>query len=60
MPSQPRPAGLGKGDELVAVAEERALEGRNGVYDVDVRRADGAPIAAFRGRSAATRENVLG
>jgi acyl-CoA thioesterase len=44
-----------EGDELVAVAEERFLEGRNGVYDVEVRRADGALVATFRGRSAATR-----
>lgn len=44
-----------EGDELVAVAEERFLEGRHGVYDVGVRRADGSLVAAFRGRSAATR-----
>ncbi len=48
------------GDELVAVAEERFREGRNGVYDVDVRRADGALVATFRGRSASARESVLG
>jgi acyl-CoA thioesterase len=48
-----------EGDELVAEAEERAREGRNGVYDVDVRRADGTPIAVFRGRSASTRDRVL-
>ncbi len=44
-----------EGDELVAEAQERSLEGRNGVYDVDVRRADGRLVATFRGRSAATR-----
>ena len=49
-----------EGDELVAEAEERVREGRNGVYDVDVRRADGALIATFRGRSASTRQSVLG
>ena len=49
-----------EGDELVAVAEERFREGRNGVYDVEVRRADGALVATFRGRSAATRDRVLG
>jgi acyl-CoA thioesterase len=48
-----------EGDELVAVAEERFREGRNGLYDVEVRRADGALVATFRGRSAATRERVL-
>ena len=49
-----------EGDELVAVAQERSLEGRNGVYDVDVTRADGGVVATFRGRSAATRATVLG
>lgn len=48
-----------EGDELVAVAEERFREGRNGVYDVEVRRADGALVATFRGRSASTRDSVL-
>lgn len=47
------------GDELVAVAEERASEGRSGIYDVDVRRADGPLLATFRGRSASTRERIL-
>jgi acyl-CoA thioesterase len=49
-----------EGDELVAVAQERSREGRQGVYDVDVRRADGALLATFRGRSAETRGRVLG
>ena len=49
-----------EGDELVAEARERSLEGRTGVYDVDVRRTDGDLVAAFRGRSAATRERVAG
>jgi acyl-CoA thioesterase len=48
-----------EGDELVAVATERSLEGRNGVYDVDVRAADERLVAAFRGRSAATRVRGL-
>ena len=43
------------GDELVAVASERALRGRSGVYDVTVRRAgDDNVIAEFRGRSRST------
>jgi acyl-CoA thioesterase len=49
-----------EGDELVAVAEERFREARNGVYDVEVRRADGGLVATFRGRSASTRQRVLG
>jgi acyl-CoA thioesterase len=48
-----------EGDELVAEAEETHREGRNGVYDVAVRRADGGLVATFRGRSASTRERVL-
>jgi acyl-CoA thioesterase len=48
-----------EGDELVAEAQERALQGRNGIYDVDVRRAGGELVATFRGRSAATRGRVL-
>ncbi|MFI0420918.1 hydroxyphenylacetyl-CoA thioesterase PaaI [Spongiactinospora sp. 9N601] len=40
------------GDVLVAYAEERTRFGRNGIYDVTVRReGDDAVIAEFRGRS---------
>lgn len=40
------------GDVLVATAEERTRYGRNGIYDITVRRErDGAVIAEFRGRS---------
>ena len=41
------------GDELVASAEERAVNGRSGVCDVTVRRTDGEVVAEFRGRSRA-------
>lgn len=41
------------GDVLVASADERALRGRSGVYDVTVRRDDGTVVAEFRGRSRA-------
>ncbi|MFG2216852.1 hydroxyphenylacetyl-CoA thioesterase PaaI [Streptomyces sp. NPDC048685] len=44
-----RPAEVG--DDLVAEAVERSRVGRNGVYDVTVRRSDGVPIAEFRGQS---------
>lgn len=37
-------------DELVAVATERVLRGRSGIYDVTVSR-DGATVAELRGRS---------
>jgi acyl-CoA thioesterase len=49
------------GDELVAVATERALRGRSGVYDVTVRRSgDDIVIAEFRGRSRSTGEKNPG
>ncbi|WP_091506195.1 hydroxyphenylacetyl-CoA thioesterase PaaI [Amycolatopsis sacchari] len=38
------------GDELLATAEERTRYGRNGIYEVTVRRGDEV-IAEFRGRS---------
>ena len=38
------------GDELEAVAAERALSGRSGIYDVTVSRG-GEVVAEFRGRS---------
>ena len=41
-----------EGDVLEATATERAKDGRNGIYDVTVRRlADGTHIAEFRGHS---------
>jgi acyl-CoA thioesterase len=39
------------GDELVAEAAERAVQGRSGLYDVSVRRTDGTVVAEMRGRS---------
>jgi len=39
------------GDRLTAVAEERLLAGRSGIYDIDVCNQDGKRIAAFRGKS---------
>ena len=43
------------GDQLVAVAVERARRGRSGLYDVTVTRAsDDTVIAEFRGRSRST------
>lgn len=43
------------GDRLVAVATERSLRGRSGLYDVTVTRTgDDTVIAEFRGRSRST------
>jgi len=39
------------GDVLVAEAVERVRQGRTGLYDVSVRRADGSVVAELRGRS---------
>lgn len=43
------------GDRLTATAREITLSGRSGVYDVEVRRGDGALIALFRGCSRTVR-----
>ena len=49
------------GDELVAVAVERALRGRSGLYDVTVTRAgDATVVAEFRGRSRSTGRPIPG
>lgn len=40
-----------KGDRLTAVAEERILSGRSGIYDVLVTTEDGKAVAEFRGHS---------
>lgn len=44
-------APAGDGDVLLARAEERALAGRTGIYDVTVSNQDGKQIALFRGNS---------
>jgi len=44
-----------EGDVLVATAEERVRYGRNGIYDVSVRRGDEV-VAEFRGRSRSARQ----
>ena len=40
-----------RGDRLTAHAVERRREGRTGIYDVAVTRADGTTIAEFRGNA---------
>lgn len=50
------------GDTLVAEAVERTRFGRNGVYDVEIRRTgvtDAACVALFRGRSREIRGSVV-
>lgn len=43
------------GDMLTAVAKERHLAGRNGVYDIEVTNQRGELVAMFRGKSATIR-----
>ncbi|MBK1636428.1 hydroxyphenylacetyl-CoA thioesterase PaaI [Rhodovulum adriaticum] len=43
------------GDVLTATAAERALSGKNGIYDIRVARQDGTLIAEMRGLSRAVR-----
>ena len=45
-------------DELIAEAVERSRFGRNGIYDVSVRRPDGELIAEMRGRSRTIGEQI--
>ena len=46
------------GDALTAVARERWLGGRAGLYDLTVTRADGTTIAHARGRSHRLRKEI--
>ena len=48
------------GERLVAEAQERAREGRSGVYDVAVRSGDGRAVAEFRGLSRTIGGPILG
>ncbi|GAB1578405.1 MULTISPECIES: hydroxyphenylacetyl-CoA thioesterase PaaI [Bordetella] len=48
------------GDVLTAVAQERSLAGRTGVYDVTVTNQDGRQVALFRGRSYRIKGQIVG
>jgi acyl-CoA thioesterase len=47
------------GDVLSASAREQSRTGRTGVYDVEVRRADGAIVALFRGQAYEVRGAIV-
>lgn len=47
------------GDILTASAEERALAGRTGVYDITVRNQKGDNVAHFRGKSYRIKGHVI-
>ena len=49
-----------EGDLLTAVAQERSLAGRTGVYDVTVTNQDGRNVALFRGRSYRIKGQIVG
>jgi acyl-CoA thioesterase len=49
-----------KGDVLTAVAQERSLAGRTGVYDVTVSNQHGHAVAIFRGRSYRIKGRIVG
>jgi len=48
------------GDRLTAYAVERALAGRNGIYDIAVTDQTGRLVAEFRGQSRTVKGTVLG
>ena len=48
-----------RGERLTAHAVERQLQGRSGIYDVAVKRADGTVIAEFRGHARAIKGTIV-
>lgn len=52
-----RPAKVG--DVLIAVAKERFVGGRTGLFNIVVRNQEGEEIALFRGRSHRMRDKIL-
>jgi acyl-CoA thioesterase len=48
-----------EGDVLTAVAQERSVSGRTGLYDIDVHNQRGETIALFRGRSYRLKGHVV-
>jgi acyl-CoA thioesterase len=48
-----------EGDVLTAIAQERSIAGRTGVYDIDVANQRGETIALFRGKSYRIKGHVV-
>jgi acyl-CoA thioesterase len=48
-----------EGDLLTALAQERTVSGRTGVYDIEVKNQRGETIAYFRGRSYRVKGHVI-
>lgn len=53
-------APVAPGSRLTAVAQERVLAGRRGVYDVTLTDAQGQVVAVFSGKSARVQGEVIG
>ena len=48
-----------EGDVLAAVAHERSVSGRTGVYDIEVKNQHGQTVALFRGKSYRIKGHVV-
>src|SRR5215472_2895553 len=48
-----------EGDALTAVAHERSVSGRTGVYDIEVKNQRGETVALFRGKSYRIKGHVI-
>ena len=48
-----------EGDALTAIARERSVSGRTGVYDIEVRNQRGETVALFRGKSYRIKGHVI-
>ncbi len=48
-----------EGDLLTALAQERSVSGRTGVYDIEVKNQRGETVAYFRGRSYRVKGHVI-
>ena len=47
------------GDHLTATAQENQLNGKNGIYDIEVKNQEGVTVALFRGHSHTIRGQVI-
>lgn len=50
---------VAEGETLTAIAQERVLSGRTGIYDITLVDSAGQPVALFRGKSARIKGEVL-
>ncbi|MGQ0620726.1 MAG: hydroxyphenylacetyl-CoA thioesterase PaaI [Panacagrimonas sp.] len=50
---------VAEGETLTAIAQERVLSGRTGIYDITLVDSGGQPVALFRGKSARIKGEVI-